>query len=161
MRSMFLWAGFFFLAADGAARAAGATTDGSAALSLAALVGKNSPTVAPAEKSALAKLADGHAKIAFPKGKTITVAAESISCRSSNVDITQHACELTFGEKKVQLAGRLAHELYATLLEVGAPPDGAAGTIYAGVSALDCAVDPDEVAQKAGGGAQCKYEPPK
>jgi hypothetical protein len=77
------------------------------------------------------------------------------------VDITQHACELTFGEKKVYVAGRLAHELYATLLEVGVPPDGAAGTIYAAVSALDCTVDPGEIAQKAGGGAQCKYEPPK
>jgi len=152
--------GFFILAANGAALA-GAATDGSGALSLAALAGKHSPTAKPAEKAALAKLADGHAKIAFPKGKTIDVVVDAINCRSSNVDITQHACELTFGEKKVQVAGRLAHELYATLLEVGVPPDGAAGTIYAAVSALDCTVDPGEIAQKAGGGAQCKYEPPK
>ncbi|MBG0809317.1 hypothetical protein IY145_07995 [Methylosinus sp. H3A] len=150
----------FFLAANGAALAA-ATTDGSGALSLAALASKYSPTVKPAAKAALAKLADGHAKIAFPKGKTIDVVVDAVSCRASNVDITQHACELTFGEKKVQVAGRLAHEIFATLLEVGVPPDGAAGTIYAAVSALDCTVDPDEITQKAGGGAQCKYEPPK
>ncbi|WP_036309167.1 hypothetical protein [Methylosinus sp. LW3] len=150
----------FILAADGAALAA-STTDGAGALSLAALAGKHSPAVKPAEKAALGKLADGHAKVAFPKGKTIEVVVDSISCRASNVDITQHACELTFGQKKVQLSGRLAHEIFATLLEVGVPPDGAAGTIYAAASALDCTVDPDEVAQKAGGGAQCKYEPPK
>lgn len=151
----------FVLAANGAALAGAATTDGAGALSLAALVGKYAPGVTPKEKTALAALADGHAKIAFPKGKTIEVAVDAISCRASNVDITQHACELTFGDKKVQVAGRLAHEIFATLLEVGAPPEGAAGTIYAAVSALDCTIDPDEIAQKAGGGAQCKYEPPK
>ncbi|HEY8066698.1 MAG TPA: hypothetical protein VIF40_18515 [Methylosinus sp.] len=150
----------FVLATNGAALA-GSTTDGAGALSLAALAGKHSPSVKPAGKAALAKLADGHAKIAFPKGKTIDVVVDAVSCRSSNVDITQHACELTFGEKKVRVAGRLAHEIFATLLEAGVPPDGAAGTIYAAVSALDCTVDPEEIAQKAGGGAQCKYEPPK
>ncbi|WP_026191540.1 hypothetical protein [Methylosinus sp. LW4] len=159
MRRIFATA-FFILAAEGAAFA-GSTTDGAGALSLAALVGARSPAVKPAAKAALAKLADGHAKIAFPKGQTIEVAVDSISCRASNVDITQHACELTFGQKKVQFVGRQAHEIFATLLEVGVPPDGAAGTIYAAASALDCAVEPDEVAQKAGGGAQCKYEPPK
>ena len=34
------------------------------------------------------------------------------------------------------------HELFATIAEVGVKPDGAAGTIYEGLSQLACTIDP-------------------
>jgi hypothetical protein len=74
--------------------------------------------------------------------KKITVAAGAVTCRASNVDITQHSCDLTFGAKKATTQGRKAHELYATLAAVGVPPDGAAGSIFEAVSNLDCTIDP-------------------
>ncbi|MGH6868686.1 MAG: hypothetical protein ACREDA_07445, partial [Methylocella sp.] len=89
------------------------------------------------------------------------VAASAVTCRASDVDITRHSCDLTFGAKKVTTRGRKAHELYATLAEVGVPPDGAAGSMFEAVSNLDCAIDPAEVKQKAGGGAHCTYAPAK
>ncbi len=141
--------------------ASAATVGGSGALALAALAAKYSPLLKPAEKLALANLFEGRSKIIFPPDKKITVVVDSFSCRAGNVDITLHACDLTFGKKKVSLQGRLAHELYATLAEVGVPPDGAAGTIFEAVSNLNCVIDPSEVEQKAGGGAQCAYDPPK
>lgn len=141
--------------------ASAATVDGNGALAVAALVAKYSPLLRPAEKIVLAHFLDGRSKVIFPPDKKITVAVDAFSCRVSNVDITLHACDLTFGKKKVAVQGRSAHELYATLVEIGVPPDGAAGTIFESLSNLDCVIDPGEVEQKAGGGAHCKYDPPK
>lgn len=145
--------------AASASTALAATADGGGALALAALASKYSPLLKPAEKVALAKLLEGRSKVAFPAGEKITVSVDTLSCRAGNVDIAHHACDLTFADKKVAISGRAAHELYATLVEIGVPPDGAAGTIYEAVSGLECVVDPGEIAQKAGGGAHCKYEP--
>jgi hypothetical protein len=136
------------------------TADGSGALALAALVGENSPLLSAPEKSGLTKFLDGQANVNFPAGQTISVAAEKLTCRASNVDITSHSCELTFGGKNVALKGRRAHELFATLAEIGVPPDGAAGSIFEAVSNLECTIDPNEVKQNSGGGAHCKYAPP-
>ena len=83
--------------------------------------------------------------------------AEAVTCRVSDVDITYHSCELSFGGKKESLTGRKARERYATLVEVGVPSDGAAGSIYEGIANLDCTVDPGAVKQEAGGGAACKF----
>lgn len=141
------------------ASAAG-SADGSGALALAALTAKYAP-LKPAEKIALAQFLEGRSKIIFPPDRKITVAVDAFSCQSSNVDITLHTCDLTFGKRKVSVRGRAAHELFATLDEIGVPPDGAAGTVYESVSNLECVVDPAEVEQKAGGGAHCKYDPPK
>jgi len=55
--------------------------------------------------------------------------------------------------------GRKAHELFATIAEVGVPSDGAAGTIYESLSHLACTINPAEIKQKAGGGAECKFDP--
>ena len=136
-----------------------ASTEGNGALSLAALVAQHAPQVKAAEKALLVKYLDGKAKAAYPAGKKITVTADQVSCHISNVDITTHRCDLTFGAKKIALSGRAAHELYATLAEVGGPSGGAAGSIYEAVPALDCTVNPDEVKQEAGGGASCKFTP--
>ena len=87
------------------------------------------------------------------------VAADSVSCRASNVDISEHDCTLKFGAETRMLKGREAHELYATLIENGVMPDGAAGSVYAALSQLSCTIEPNEVKQKAGGGANCASKP--
>jgi hypothetical protein len=137
------------------------TTGGAAALSLAALVGLQSPVLSGNEKGVLAKYLDGHADVIFKKGKTIVVKADAVHCRISNVDITVHSCDLTFGGKKKTLTGRKAHEIYATLVENGVPSDGAAGSIFEGLTDLECKIDPAQVAGRDGGGASCDYAPPK
>ena len=153
---------FVFVAASLslAGAAAAETADGSGALALAALVAENSPLLGTADKAALAAFLDGKTDVAYPAGKTIAVTADKLTCRASNVDIAAHSCELTFGAKTVTLSGRRAHELYATLAEIGVPPDGAAGSVFEAVSGLNCAVDPSEVKEKAGGGAHCDYSRP-
>ena len=39
------------------------------------------------------------------------------------------------------------------------PEDGAAGSVFEGMSHLNCTIDPAEIKQKAGGGADCKFDP--
>jgi hypothetical protein len=131
---------------------------GSGALALAALVGESAPLPAN-EKAVLAAFLAGNTAVTPHAGKTITVTADSVTCRASNVDLTDHSCDLVFGKTKASLTGRAAHELYATLVEVGVPSDGAAGTIYEGLSHLSCSVDPAEIASKDGGGAKCRFTP--
>ncbi len=137
------------------------SADGNGALALAALVAEHSPGVNAIDKNVLAKFLNGYANVRYAPNKKITVAAAAVTCRASDVDITQHSCDLTFGAQKVVTHGRKAHELYATLAEVGVPPDGAAGSIFEAVSNLDCTIDPGEVKQKAGGGAHCTFAPAK
>jgi hypothetical protein len=107
----------------------------------------------------LARLFRGRPEVGFPAGRTISVKAEFIVCRASNVDITSRSCKLTFGARSVDLAGRKAHELAATLTEAGVPPDGAAGSTFARLSHLVCTIDPNVIGQKAGGGADCTFDP--
>jgi hypothetical protein len=135
--------------------------DGNGALALAALVAEPSPNVTASDKTVLGKFLNGQTSVPYAPNKKITVAAGAVTCRTSNVDITQHSCDLTFGAKKVATHGRKAHELSATLAEVGVPPDGAAGSIFEAVSNLDCTIDPAEVKQKGGGGAHCAFAPAK
>lgn len=147
------------LAAGGTASAA--TVSGSSALALASLVAANSRLLAQQDRSVLARMFAGYLNFRFPPDRKIAVEADSIVCRASNVDITSRSCELTFGPKKVTLSGRKAHELFATLAEAGVRPDGAAGTIRESLSRLSCTIDPNEVKQKAGGGATCNFDPGK
>ena len=37
--------------------------------------------------------------------------------------------------------------------------DGAAGTMFEALSHLDCTINPQEIQQKAGGGASCSFDP--
>ena len=145
------------LLAGQSAVAAPATTSGGAALALAALVGAQSPALTANQKKALSNLLDGHLASSYPPSQKIDVKADKVTCRASNVDISAHSCELTFGGKMRTVSGRVAHELYATLIESGVPSDGAAGSIFESVTDLACTVDPNEVKQKAGGGADCKF----
>jgi hypothetical protein len=135
------------------------SVDGNGALALAAIVAEHSPNVIARDKLVLTRFLNGHTNVHFPANKKISVTADKATCRTSNVDITEHSCELIFGPKKATFSGRKAHELYATLAEVGVPPDGAAGSVFEALSNLNCTVDPAEVKQKAGGGAHCSYDP--
>lgn len=139
--------------------ASAATLQGHDALALAALVGIRSPALSPGQRMTLARLLDGHAG-PVPKGAhAFTVKADGAVCRASNVEITAFGCVLTFGTHAVNLAGRAGHELYATILEAGVPGDGAAGTIFEALHALSCDIDPATIAQRAGDGAACSFEP--
>ena len=139
--------------------ASAASVSGSGALALAVLVAEPSPLLPPGEKAVMARLLNGILTFAFPASRTISVKADKIVCRASNVDISFHSCALTFRSKTIKLKGRRAHELFATVGEVGVPPDGAAGTMFEALSHLDCTINPHEIQQKAGGGASCSFDP--
>jgi hypothetical protein len=139
--------------------ASAATATGSSGLALASIVAGNSPVLTWRERSVMARMFAGYLNFSFPANRKITIRADAITCRASNVDITSRSCDLTFDTKRVTLKGRKAHELFATIAGVGAPPDGAAGTIRESLSHLVCTVDPNEVKQKAGGGAACNFDP--
>lgn len=109
--------------------------------------------------------ANQHAVAAFFKGDTnfpfkgkISVTAEKIVCRTSNVDITARSCEVTFKTKKQTLNGREANDLFATESVAGVASDGAAGSNFESLSKLNCTLAPAQLKQKAGGGAECSYE---
>jgi len=139
------------------AAADGSGSSGAGALALAALVGAHSPALGLQQRQALADMLDGD--LSFALNAPFTVAADSVSCRQSDVDISHHDCTLKFGSPTKTLNGRAAHELYATLIENGAPSDGAAGSIYEAINHLSCAIKPAEVKRKAGGGANCAWAP--
>jgi hypothetical protein len=132
------------------------SAEGSGALALSAIVGGDSPRLSAGQKAALAQLLAGDSGWA-PKASKITVDVDRILCRAGNVDITAFGCDLMFGAKTVHLSGRRANELFATLGDVGVASDGAAGTIYRGLYKLSCTIDPHEVAEASGGGADCAY----
>jgi hypothetical protein len=134
------------------------TVSGPAALALAAVVVGYSPWVNSIDKQVLANLLDGNPSYNFPASQRIVVKADSIVCRTSNVDITERSCELTFGRHKRALAGRKANELNATAIQAGIPAEGAAGTVFESLAHLTCSIDPSEIKQKAGGGASCIFD---
>jgi len=134
-------------------------SSGPFALALATLVSEHSPTLSVFDKKTLKKLFAGHTNVSYPSGKTITVSADKINCKTSDVDITLHSCELTFGSRTFTNTGRAAHEIYATLVENGVPGEGAAGSLYEALTALTCTIDPNVVDQRAGGGATCSFTP--
>jgi hypothetical protein len=139
--------------------ASAATAAGSGALALASLVAAHSPLLSRYEKRVMARLLNGRSNVAFPANRKISVKADAIACRASNVDITLHSCKLTVGAASARLTGREAHELYATMAEAGVPPEGAAGSIFESLARLVCTIDPHAIAQKAGGGADCTFDP--
>jgi hypothetical protein len=100
---------------------------------------------------------DGNLDFDFPKTRQITVQADAVTCRASQVDMASHTCELAFGGKLVTIKGRKAHELYATIAEVGVPASGAAGTLYEAIVHLTCTIDPSALQQRGGTGATCNF----
>ena len=134
------------------------TTAGPTALALAAVVAQHSPSVRAFDKRVIARLFRGNTSFGFIPNKKISVDADSVVCRVSNVDITSRSCELSFGPRKRTLTGREANEVGATMATAGVPAEGAAGSSIEAISKLRCTIDPNEIMQKAGGGATCTFD---
>ncbi len=140
---------------------AGPTTVTShSALALAALVAANSPVLTKADKKVMAALFQGQSNISYPAGKTISIQADEIACLAGNLEINFYSCNFTFGKKTVSLSGRSAHEMFATLAEVGAPSDSAMGKVGMALTNLSCTIDPNAITQESGGGADCQFAGP-
>jgi len=151
---------FLFSAAASTASAAPATITGPTALALAAVVTQHSSLPAY-DKQVMARLFAGNHAFLYVARKKLSVTADTIVCRTSNVDIAARSCELTFPISKKTLKGREANELYATAATAGVSAEGAAGSNIESFSKLNCTVDPKEIRQKAGGGAECSFETAK
>ncbi len=154
----FIFLVLFVALGQGAAVAKSITATGASALALAAVVADHSTLVSAYHKRVLARLFAGNTNFGFTPNRKISVTADSIVCRTGNVDITSRSCELTFSVGKRALRGREANELSATAAVAGAPSEGAAGSSIESFSKLECTIDPNEIMQKAGGGAQCAFE---
>jgi hypothetical protein len=148
----------FTIAGQQAAVAAPVTATGPTALALATVIAQHSPLVRAFDKRVIARLFGGRTNFGFTPNTKISVLADSIVCRTSNVDITSRTCDLTFGTRKRTLTGREANEISATGQTAGASSEGAAGSIVEYISKLECLIDPNEIMKKAGGGAECKFE---
>ena len=134
------------------------TATGPTALALAAVIAQHSPAVRAFDKRVIARLFRGNTSFGFTPNTKISVDADSVVCRVGNVDITSRSCELKFGSRKRTLTGRQANEVGATAAAGGIPSEGAAGSSIESVSKLRCTIDPNEIMQKAGGGANCTFE---
>jgi hypothetical protein len=137
--------------------AAGAAL-GNSALALSALVAENSPVLTASDKHVLAALFEEHLDVPVPGDGKISVRADSITCSAGDVDISAHACNLVFGKETSTLKGRKAHELFATIIELGVRPEGAMGRVYDSIAHLNCTIDAKEIEQRDGGGASCSFD---
>ena len=137
--------------------AAPVTVTGPTALALASVVAQHSPLLSADERGAMARLFAGDSQV-VPIKKLLSVTADLVLCRVSNVDITSRHCELSFRTGKLTLRGREANEMSATLAATGVPVEGAAGSMIESVSQLACTIDSDEIRQMAGAGVKCTFE---
>jgi hypothetical protein len=138
------------------ASAAPTTLTGPSALALAGVVALYSPLLTADEREAVSAFFVGQTGVRY--AKKISVTADKIVCKVSNVDITARSCELTFKGAKQTITGRRASEIFATEAMAGVPADGAAGSMSESISKLNCTLDPAEIKAKAGGGATCAFE---
>jgi len=141
-----------------AASAAPGTASGPTGFALAAVIAQHSTMMRPFDKRVIARLFRGNTAFGFTPNTTISVDADTVVCRVSNVDLTSRSCELTFGSRKHALTGREANEIFATAVAAGVAAEGAAGSSILGISKLRCTIDPNVIMQKAGGGADCSFE---
>jgi hypothetical protein len=139
------------------ASAATTTASGPSALALAAVVASHGSLLGSFDKRAMSRFFDGKG-VFITRVNKITVAADSIVCKISNVDITARSCELTFKSHKRTLTGRNANEVYATLAIAGVMSEGAAGAITETITNLECTIEPSLIREKDGGGASCTFE---
>lgn len=145
---------FLLVSGQGTAVAASATATGPGALALAAVVAPHAPLIIY-QRRRIARLFDG--KITFNNAK-VAVAANSVVCRVSTVDITQRSCDLTFRTNKRTVQGREANEIFATIAAAGVAAEDAAGSAVQSISNLVCNIEPSEIRRKAGGGAECTFD---
>jgi len=158
MKKKLIVAALVLAATPQVASAATGSATGPAALALAAVIAQHSPRIRPFDRRVITRLFRGNTRFGFTPNTKISVDVDSMTCRVSNVDITSRSCELTFGSRKRTLTGREASEIIATAAAAGIKSEGAAGSSVQSVSKLQCTIDPNEVMQKAGGGAECSFE---
>jgi hypothetical protein len=139
------------------AAAAPATVNGPSALALAAVIAAQGSLLGAFDKRAMSRLFEGK-DLVLPRVDKITVSADSISCKMSDVDITARSCNMAFKTHKTSVTGRAANEVYGTLALAGVMSQGAAGSITGSITKLECTIDPAVIKQKAGGGATCTFE---
>ena len=143
------------ISGQSAASAAPASTSGATALAVAAVVAQYSPLLSAYEQRLIAGIFNG--KIKSGDKRKLSVTAESITCRISNVAFAERSCELTFKKGKRSLKGREANELFATLGSAGVVAEGAAGSMIEGITKLNCTLDPAVIKDNSGGGADCSF----
>ena len=146
----------FLLSVTTCSAAFAGDASGSPALALAALVARCSPDLSAADKKTVATLFAGSTSVAG--AKKISVTADKLMCRTSNVDLTSRSCEVTYKSGKRSMKGREANELFATAALAGIAPEGAAGSNIESVSKLKCTLDVGQIKQKDGGGASCSFD---
>ena len=139
------------------AAAAPATASGPTALAVAAVLAQYSPVLNPGERKVIAGLFDGNTRMSYPL-KKLSVDADAVMCRISNVAISERSCEITFQKGKRTLKGRAANEVYATLASAGVSAEGAAGSMIENISKLNCTLDLGKIRQNDGSGADCSWE---
>lgn len=145
----------FLLTPLGLSAASAATTlTGPTALAVAAVLAPYSTLLSAGEKKVIAGLFDGNTRTRYP-AKKISVNAETVMCRISNVAIAERRCEITFKKGKRSLTGREANEIYATLASAGVTAEGAAGSMIENVTKLSCTLDPAGIKQNDGSGTDC------
>ena len=105
----FILLAVFAIVGQQAAVAAPVTATGPTALALAAVIAQHSPLVRAFDKRVIARLFGGRTNFGFTPNTRISVMADSVVCRTSNVDITARTCDLTFGIRKRTLTGREAN----------------------------------------------------
>jgi hypothetical protein len=140
-----------------AVSAAPAAITGPTALAVAAVVAQYSPVLNPGERKVIAGLFDGNTRMSYPI-KTLSVGADTVMCRVSNVAIADRSCEIAFNKGKRSLKGRAANEVFATLSSAAVTAEGAAGSMIANVSKLNCTLDLGKIKQNDGSGADCSWE---
>jgi hypothetical protein len=146
------------LAAFGpSASAAPATVTGPTALAVAAVVAQYSPILNPGERKVIAGLFDGNTRMSYPI-KQLSVSADTVTCRVSNVAIADRGCEIAFKKGKRSLKGRAANEVFATLASAGVTTEGAAGSMIENLTKLSCTLDLGKIRQNDGSGADCSWE---
>jgi hypothetical protein len=143
------------ISGQSAASAAPASTSGATALAVAAVVAQYSPLLSAYEQRLISSIFNGNVKSGDKRKLSVT--AESITCRISNVAIAERSCELTFKKGKRTLKGREANELFATLGSAGVVAEGAAGSMIEGITKLNCTLEPAVIKDNSGGGADCSF----
>src|SRR5262249_30283481 len=89
-----------FTAVQNTAFAALGSATGPTASALEGEIAAHSPAVRAVDKRVIARLFRGNTSFGFTANKKISVDADSVVCRVSNVDITSRSCEFSFGSRK-------------------------------------------------------------
>ena len=122
------------------------------------MIAQYSPLPSAYEKRTIAGLFAGNQKSGGASKQKLTITADTVMCRISNVDITARRCELTFKKASRSIKGREANEVYATLASAGIVAEGAAGSMIQTVTKLSCTLDPAAIRDNAGAGADCALQ---